>query len=219
MPTATEKLTATELAASKGAGTACESTGEILNMLATGEAFAVTILGLALQNAANGKMTLNAEQQQSLRATRAQEQAHYAFLTEAGAKPSSTTFTVPDLKIVTDATTFMTTLIALEEASVAAYLAASQEFAVLGEVKLAQAALAIGAVEAEHRVAARFFAVEAGVLTGLPNDIAFEQAKFDNVGEAGALLGRLGFIGGSGTPFAYPGPVAIDNTGVKNLKP
>jgi len=30
---------------------------------------------------------------------------------------------------------------------------------------------------------------------------------------------KLGFIGGSGVRVTYPGPGAIDNTGVKNLTP
>ncbi|MGI8554610.1 MAG: ferritin-like domain-containing protein [Dehalococcoidia bacterium] len=198
---------------------ACESAQEIINVLATAEACAVTLLGGALENAANGKLALNDEQQQALKAARAQEQAHYVFLTAAGAKPLTTTFTLPDPKIVTDAGTFLKTLIALEESFVAAYLAASQVFAVLGEAKWVQHSLAIGAVEAEHRVAVRFFAIEAGMLDGLPNDIAFEKAKFVSVGAAAAELKELGFIGGSGAQISYPGPGSIDNTGVKHLTP
>ena len=111
------------------------------------------------------------------------------------------------------------TLISLEEAFIAAYLAAAQEFACLRHPRLAQAALQIGAVEAEHRAAVRFFAIEAGVLSGTPNDVAFEKAMFTRVGEAAELLTRLGFIGGQGTRITYPGPGAIDATGVRNLQP
>lgn len=68
-------------------------------------------------------------------------------------------------------------------------------------------------------MAVRFYAVEAGILTGLPNDIAFEQSKFESVAAAAITLQKLGFIGGSGTRIAYPGGPAIDNTGVTNLKP
>jgi len=139
-------------------------------------------------------------------------------LTGAGAKPLTLTFTIPDDKIITDTATFLTTLISQEEAFVAAYLAAAQAFSVLGEAKLAQAALRIGAVEAEHRAGVRFVAIQAGVLTGTPNDVAFEKAMFTTVGEASALLEQLGFIQGGGTEITYPGPGKIDNTGVKHLR-
>ncbi len=196
-----------------------ESVQDIINIAATAEAFAVTALGGALENAASGKLALNAEQQQTLRAARAEEQAHYAFLIGAGAKPLTTIFTIPDPKIVTDVPTFLKTLITLEEALIAAYLAAAQEFAMLGLPRLAQVALQIGAVEAEHRAGVRFYAIQAGVLSGTPNDVAFEKALFSTVGEAAAALQKLGFIGGSGTQITYPGPGAIDNTGIMHLTP
>ena len=179
----------------------------------------MTALGGALDNAAKGMLALNAEQQQTLRAARAEEQAHFAFLTGAGAKPLTTTFTIPDPKIVTDVPTFLKTLITLEEAFIAAYMAAAQEFAILGQARLVQVALQIGAIEAEHRAGARYYAIKAGVLTGTPNDVAFEKALFGSVGQAAAALQQLGFIGGSGTQITYPGPGAIDNTGISNLTP
>ncbi len=197
----------------------CESVQDIINIAATAEAFAVTALGGALENAAMGKLALNAEHVQALTAARAEEQAHYQFLTGAGAKPLTTTFTVPDPKIVTDVPTFLKTLIMLEEAFIAAYLAAAQEFAILGEARLAQVALQIGAVEAEHRAGVRFFAIQAGVLSGTPNDVAFEKALFTSVGQAAAALQQLGFIGGSGEQITYPGPGVIDFTGVTQLQP
>lgn len=198
---------------------ACESVQDIINIGATAEAFAVTALGGALENAANGQLALGVEAVQALTAARAAEQAHYEVLTAAGAQPLTLTFTVPDPAIVTDVPTFLTTLITLEEAFIAAYLAAAQEFVILGEGELAQLALQIGAVEAEHRAGVRFFAIQAGVLTGVPNDVAFEKALFTNVGEAATALQELGFIGGSGTEITYPGPGAIDPTGVANLRP
>ncbi|MCA1668160.1 MAG: ferritin-like domain-containing protein [Thermomicrobia bacterium] len=203
----------------QAAAGSCESVQDIINIAATAEAFAVTALGGALENAANGKLALNAEQQQTVRAARAEEQAHYAYLTGAGAKPLTTTFTVPDLKIVTDVPTFLKTVVLLEEAFIAAYLAAAQEFAILGQAKLVQDALQIGAIEAEHRAGIRFYAIQAGVLSGTPNDVAFEKGLFGSVGEAAAALQKLGFIGGSGPQITYPGPGAIDNSGLSHLTP
>ncbi len=201
------------------AGGACESVQDIINIAATAEALAVTALGGALENAANGTLALNAEQQQAIKASRAEEQAHYTYLIGAGAKPLTTTFTLPDPKIITDVPTFLKTLITLEEIFIAAYIAAAQEFAILGKPELAQIAMAIAAVESEHRVLVRVFAVEGGVITGLPNDIAFQQALYTSVGEAAAALQSLGLIGGSGSQITYPGPGAIDTTNVKQLTP
>lgn len=200
-------------------GTACESVQEIINIAATAEAFAVTLLGEALASAERGELPLNLEAQGALTAARAAEQAHYDVLTGAGAEPLTLTFTVPDPELLTSPSMFLETLVSLEEAFIAAYTAAAQAFAILGEAELAQIALQIGAVEAEHRAGARFFAIEAGVFTGVPNDVAFERALFGSVGEAAAALQDLGFIGGDGQEITYPGPGEIDTTGVKELQP
>lgn len=213
------EVTSTDRAALMGGAPACETVQDIINIAATAEAFAVTALGGALANAASGKLALNAMQRQVVTAARAEEQAHYAFLTAAGARPLTTTFTVPNPKIVTDVPTFLLTVISLEEAFIAAYLAAAQEFAVLGRPRLAQLALQIGGVEAEHRAGLRFFAIQAGIISGTPNDVAFEKALFSSVGAAANALKSLGFIGGTGTQITYPGPSAIDNSGVTYLRP
>ena len=212
-------LAPADLASLQAVQASCETVQEIINIAATAEAFAVTALGGALDNAAKGMLGLNAEHIQHVKAARAEEQAHFEVLTAAGAKPATMTFTVPDPKIVTDVPTFLRTVITLEEAFIAAYLAAAQEFAILGEAKLAQLALQIGAIEAEHRAGLRFFAIQAGVLSGTPNDVAFEKAMFTSVGQAAAALQQLGFIGGSGPQITYPGPGAIDTTGLTNLRP
>lgn len=197
----------------------CESAKQIINIAATAEAFAVTALGAALENVEKGLLKLNATEFKTFTAARAEEQAHYLYLTGAGAKPLTTTFTVPNPKIVTDVTTFLTTVIHLEELFIAAYLAAAQEFALLKQSRLAQVAIQIGGVEAEHRAGARFFAVVRGIIGGIPNDVAFEKAMFTHVEEAQDALEQLGIIGGKGTPIHYPGPGAIDFHGVNHLRP
>jgi len=212
-------ITSSETAAIRRQAGACESVQEIIDIAVTAEAFAVTALGGAIENALAGDLDLTEEAIQALVAARAAEQAHYEFLVESGAEPLTTTFTIPDPAIVTDIATFYPTLISLEEAFIAAYTAAAQEFVILGEAELAQLALQIGAVEAEHRVGVRFYAIEAGILSGTPNDVAFEKALFSSVGEAATALMDLGFIGGSGTEITYPGPGEIDYTGVTNLQP
>lgn len=216
---ATLGFTSSDNTAIRRQAAACESVQEIVNIAVTAEAFAVTALGGAIENAVAGDLDLTDEAIQALVAARAAEQAHYEFLVDSGAEPLTTTFTIPDPAIVTDTATFYPTLIALEEAFIAAYIAAAQVFAIRREPRLAQIALQIGAVEAEHRVGVRFFAIDAGILTGVPNDVAFEQALFTSVGEAAATLEQLGFIGGTGTEITYPGPGEIDTTGVSELLP
>ena len=197
----------------------CESIQDILNVAATAEAFAVTFLGRALESAEAGDLDLEENAIEAFVAARAAEQAHYDYLVENGAEAATLTFTIPDEKILTDPETFYTTVVALEEAFIAAYLTAAQSFVVQGEPELAQVALQIGAVEAEHRVGVRFFGIEAGVIDGVANDVAFEKALFGRVSEASDLLTELGFIGGDGDEVEFPGPGDIDDSGVSNLTP
>jgi len=212
-------ITSSDINALRRQAATCETVQEIINIAVTAEAFAVTALGGVLASAEEGNLELSEDAIGTLIAARAAEQAHYEYLTEAGAEPLTLTFTIPDEAILTDVSTFFTTLISLEETFIAAYIAAAQVFAIRGEARLAQVALQIGAIEAEHRAGARFFAIEAGVLSGTPNDVAFERALFTSVGEAAAALEELGFIGGDGTEITYPGPGDIDSSGVTNLRP
>lgn len=197
----------------------CESIKEIVDIAITAEALAVTALGGAIASAEAGDLALSAEQIDVLKAARVAEQAHYDYLAEAGAEPLTNTFTIPDPAIVTDVPTFLTTIIALEEAFIAAYMAAAQLFVIRDQPGLAQIAVSVAAVEAEHRSHARFYAIDAGLISGVPNDRAFEQAMFTSVGEAAAALQSLGFIGGDGQEITYPGPGEIENPGVVNLRP
>jgi len=212
-------LTLTRQATPDGDGSACETVQDIINIAVTAEAFAVTFLGEALASADRGDLPLNAELIGTLTAARAAEQAHFDVLTEAGAEALTLDFTIPDPAIFTNVGLFLETVITLEEAFIAAYLAAAQEFSVLGEPAMARLALQIGAVEAEHRVGARFFAIQAGEESGVPNDVAFEKSLFTSVGEAAAALEELGFIGGDGETITFPGPGDINTTGVTNLEP
>lgn len=212
-------ITSSDITALRLQAAACETVQEIINIAATAEAFAVTALGGVLASAEEGNLELTEDAVGTLRAARAAEQAHYDFLLESGAEPLTLTFTIPDEAILTDVSTFLTTLVSLEELFIAAYIAAAQIFAIRGESRLAQIALQVGAVEAEHRAGARFFAIEAGVLSGTPNDVAFEKALFTSVGEAATALEELGIIGGSGTEVTYPGPGEIDFSGVGNQRP
>jgi len=198
---------------------ACESVADMIAIAATAEALAVTVIGEALAAAERGDLSLTEDERVFLRAARAAEQAHYEVLTAAGARPLTLTFTVPNTQAVRDPRLLLQTAIGLEEAFIAAYCAAAQQLASLGKPDLVALALQIGAVEAEHRAHLRFFALQRGVIMGVPNDVAFEKALFTSVGAAAQALTELGWIGGSGPTIQYPGPGQIDTRGVKQLRP
>ncbi len=197
-----------------------EDVSTIINIAATAEAMAVTLLGAAIAGAAgyanaDGSKGLAAPLVAILKAAQSAEQAHYAYLTGAGAKPLTTTFTIPDPKIASDTTTLFKTIEALETAFISAYEAAAMEFAAMAKPDLVKVALQVGAVEAEHRALARLALGDA-----LPHNLAFESAQFATVGDAANALKQLGFIGGTGTAVSY-GDFAgkVDNSGMTELTP
>ena len=197
-----------------------ESVRDITNIIVTAEAMAVTLLGAAIQGAAgyanpDGSKGLAAPLVTVLKGAQSAEQAHYLYLTQAGAKPLTLTFNIPDPKIATDTVALFKTIEMLETAFVAAYVAAAREFAAVNKIDLVRLALQTGGVEAEHRALARLALGEA-----VPSNVAFEKAEFKTVGEAAAALKKLGFIGGTGTPVTY-GDFAgsVDNAGMTGLTP
>lgn len=197
-----------------------EDVSTIINIAATAEAMAVTLLGAAIAGAAgydnaDGSKGLAAPLVSILKAAQSAEQAHYAYLTGAGAKPLTTTFNIPDPKIASDTTTLFKTIEALETAFISAYEAAAMEFAAMMKPDLVKVALQVGAVEAEHRALARLALGDA-----LPHNVAFEAAQFATVGDAANALKQLGFIGGTGTAVSY-GDYAgkVDNSGMTELTP
>ncbi len=194
----------------------CPLAQDIITAVATAEALAVTYLGEAL---ALGTLVLDDEQTGAFAAARAEEQAHFEYLAEAGAQPASLAFTLPDARMVTDLPAFLAAVVDLEEALVAAYLAAVQELTHLGEPDLAGVAMQIGVVEAEHRALARFYALAAGMLAEVPNDVAFSRARFASTTGVVDALRELGWIDGAGPAIQYPGPGEIDFVGVVRLEP
>lgn len=189
------------------AQSATETVQDIINIADTAEHLAVTLLTAAVGNAsqlgltANGGLLLSVVQ-----AALAEEQYHADFLESAGAKTLTDTFTLPDPKIATDFTTFFTTVASLETAFVAAYLRASTEFSQMKNRQLAQVAMEIGGVEAEHRALARAaLALNGTTADDPPNNKAFESDLFAKVADAATALQQLGFIGGTGSQLTYPG--------------
>lgn len=217
-------LTTQDLGVLRGGSSKCESVQTIINIASTAEALAISALGAAIGQAEAGNLSLNDEQLQFVEAAQCEEKAHYDYLMSAGAKPLTTSFTLPSSDIGTDAGVFLKTVIGLEEAFIAAYMAAAQEFAILGQDGLVRNALQIGGVEAEHRAHARFYALTAGVsgVPGkVPNNLAFEKAMFTSVGAAAAALKHQGWLGsGSGGAIKLSDFIdSVDCTGVMNEQP
>jgi len=197
-----------------------EDVTTIINIAATAEALAVSLLGAAIANAAkytnaDGSKGLASPFVTILKAAQSAEQAHYVYLTGAGAKPLTTTFNIPDPKIASDTTTLFQTIEALEDAFISAYEAAAMEFAAMGKPALVKVAVQVGAVEGEHRALARL-----ALGDSLPHNLAFSSAQFGTVGAAAAALQKLGFIGGSGPAITYSDFAGkVDNAGMSNLTP
>jgi len=187
-----------------------EAITDIINVAVTAEYLAVTVLTAALNNAS--QLQLSGLILQATQAALTEELAHLQVLRDVlGAKPLTTTFTVPNPKILTDQTTFFSTLEVAENIFVAAYMTAVREFAELGQPTLAKIAYQTGATEAEHRVIVR-----AALVLGAahdtskipPNNKAYETDLLLYVRDAATILTNLGFIGGSGLAAAYPGDAA-----------
>ncbi|MGH2448917.1 MAG: ferritin-like domain-containing protein [Chloroflexota bacterium] len=186
-----------------------ESTQDIINIADTAEHLAITLLNAAV--GAKGALGLSGLTLDVVEAALAEEVYHSMFLESAGAKTLTDTFTVPNPAILTDYSTFFTTVEGLETAFVAAYMRATEEFSAGGNQSLAQYAYQIGSVEAEHRTLARAaLALGNGTVPGNsadvpPNNLAFESDLFGTVADAAKALEADGFIGGSGTQVMFPG--------------
>jgi len=199
-----------------------ESVGTIINIADTAEHLAITFLSAGIANAAT--IGLSGVVLQIVQAALAEEVYHVEFLEAAGARSLTDTFTVPDPKMLTDYATFFKTVEIADTLFNAAYMAATREFAELGQPTLAKIAYQIGSVEAEHRTLARAALALKGVAGSVPpNNKGFETDLLVYVADAAKILTDLGFFGGSGTKATYPGTAAAlataNNPGVIQTLP
>lgn len=193
-----------------------ESVQDIIDIAATAESLAVTLLGGAIDSAGQGNYNTPIPDAviAILEAARAEEQYHLDYLQSAGAKPLTQSFTVPDTAILSNYDALFGLIVQLEGAFIAAYGAAMRQFAILNQPGLVKVAYQVGTVEAEHRVLANY---ALGVRPA--NNLAFEANLFDTVGDAATALTNLGFIGGDGAPVDYPGPGDIQFDLVSESEP
>ncbi len=189
-----------------------EQVQDILDILATNEAFGVTLVGTILDSAKNGAYSpaIPAPVLKNLTGVRAQEQFHLDFLLAAGGKLRTRTFHLADPKLLTDPTTLFMDLVELEDAAVAAVIASLRTFAREGRIDLLKGNMQFATEESEHRLLAN------RALGSRPaNDHAFAPALYTTVAEFYAVLKQKGIIDGtSGKEINYPGAGAIDPTGV-----
>lgn len=178
--------------------TAGDSFKSIVNIAATAEALAITFYSHGIAH--NNQLKIPANNLVYLKAAVVEEQIHYNFLVSLGARPLTTTFSFP----CGDDTfehlhVFIATLQQLEEAFIAAYLAAVGEFAAMGSPSTAKIAAQIACVEGEHRVLGR----DIGGLQPA-NNVAYEPILLSSVGQAPGVLAAQGYLSPKGeNSYAY----------------
>lgn len=202
------------LAQSDDGTTEAASITNIINLAATLEMLSVTVYGNAIANAAT--LGISGAGLAFLRAAQAEEEDHARILRLAGGQAVTDTFSLPGgAAVFASLPAFLGLLQALENDSTAAYLTVVPVFAAAGRPDLAQLAARIAAVEGEHRVLARILAGQSPA-----NNRSFEDPRYASVAEINAQIQALGLLSPSGAnSFQYPGPVAIDATGITNRHP
>ena len=199
--------------ASGGAEGAEDTIPQILSIAATAEELAVTFYSHGIANAS--KLGISGPNLAYLEAAVIEEQIHRDFEVAAGGKPLTNTFSFPHGNATFEHLgLFITTLEQLEEAFIAAYLAAVKEFALLNQPGLAQLAAQICGIENEHRALGR----DIGSLIPADN-WAFSPALVESVGDAVDVLAAEGFLSPkTGNSFTYHA-VSTAGHGVINRKP
>ena len=193
-----------------------ERVQDILDILATNEAFGVTLVGTVLDSARNGSYSpaIPAKVIRILTGVRAQEQFHLDFLKGAGAQLRTQTFYIPDPKMLTDPQVLFADLVALEDAAIAAVMASLRTFTREQRIDLLKANMQFATEEVEHRLLANH-----ALGTRPANDHAFASALFATVAAFYAALKKKGIIDGSGKQITYPGPGMIDPRNVSYRTP
>ena len=191
-----------------------DSIVSILSIAATAEELAVAFYTHGIANA--DKLKIKGANLDYLIAAVIEEQIHRDFLVAAGGKPLTDKFSFPKgAETFEDLSPFIYTLQQLEEAFIAAYLAAVSEFAQYNQPGLAQVAAQIMGVEAEHRALGR------SISPNFPfaNNFAFEPALVESVGDAAQYLAANGYLSPtSGNSYQYQ-RVSTDNGNVIQRTP
>lgn len=184
-----------------------------LDALATVEAAAVTLLGVARQRGLDGDLDVGEDAVVVLRAAQCQDEQHYYVLLAAGGMPVAAAFTIQE-ETVTDRTLLLVAILELKALGIAGYMALARAWATRREPEQVELAYAMGIVEAQHLTLAH-------ALVGVTpaNDRAFARWLFADPAEALAGLQALGLLEGPGDPVPFPGPLDRVCRGVFGLTP
>jgi hypothetical protein len=184
-----------------------------LDALATVEAAAVTLLGVARQRGLDGELDVGEDAVVVLRAAQCQDEQHYHALLAAGGRPVAKRFTIPE-EVVTDRTLLLVGVLELKAIGIAGYMTLAREWAARGELAQVEIAYQMGTVEAQHLALAH-------ALVGVSpaNDRAFARWLFAEPAEAIAALNALDLLEGAGDAVAFPGPMDRVCRGVFGLTP
>ncbi|MGH2616666.1 MAG: hypothetical protein ACRDJC_15630 [Thermomicrobiales bacterium] len=184
-----------------------------LDALATVEAAAVTLLGVARQRGLDGELDVGEDAVVVLRAAQCQDEQHFHALLAAGGLPVADSFTIPD-EMVTDRTLLLVGVLELKAIGIAGYMVLAREWAARGELSQVEIAYQMGTVEAQQLALAH-------ALVGVTpaNDRAFARWLFAEPGEAVAALNALELLEGAGEAVAFPGPMDRVCRGVFGLTP
>ena len=163
-----------------------------LDALATMEAAAVTLLGVARQRDQDGDLDLGEDASVVLGAAQCQDEQHYHALLAGGGVPIADTFTIPE-QMVSDRALLLVGILELKAIGIAGYMALARTWATRGDVSQVEIAYQMGAVEAQHLALAH-------ALVGVSpaNDRAFTRWLFADPGEAIDALDALDVLEGSG---------------------
>ena len=137
-----------------------ETVQDILDVTVTVEHFGVTILGAGLDSAMKGNFNppIPDAVLAVVTAARAQEQFHLDVFKSLGGNAMTTTFTVPDPKLLTDPKAFFGAVQQEETREIAAQIAAFNVFVALKRPDLIKVSFQYAAEEAEHRLLANYAA-------------------------------------------------------------
>lgn len=169
----------------------------IINLATTAETLAVTFYHAAITRAA---FLIDDQDMDSLRRIMDAEMHHLQILQSFGGASLTQQFYMPD-RALTDARTFVNTGLQAETVFAGAYLAATHQFAVLGQPKLAATAAQHGASEAQHLTLLSHIA---GIRA---SDLSLPAPMFYQVSDAQpALAPFLEGGAGFGALVRYPAP-------------
>lgn len=181
--------------------------------MATVEAAAVALLGVARQRGLDGQLDVGEDAVIVLRAAQCQDAQHYHALRSFGAAEVVDPFTIAQ-EAVGDRTLLLITVLELKATAIAGYMALTRAFAARGALDQVEIAYQMGAVEAQHLAL-----VHALVGVTPANDRAFARWLFADPAAAVDAVRTLGLLDGPGDPVPFPGPMDRICKGVFGLTP